>query len=229
LPLFLGNNLMAKKTKKPGRPKSEGLTPRQRHTLQIIVDFIKQWGHSPTMQQLADELGIKAASVHDQVTQLVEKRYLQREPGRSRGLTVLRHADEPISDLVGIPIVGPVAAGYPVLAEENIRGEVLVDEAMVGKGPCFALDVTGNSMKQAGIADGDMVIVRQQPIAEKNDIVVALVDGESTIKRLYIDDDTIELRPENSKFRPIPIGPETDLRILGKVVAVKRPAKKRRR
>ena len=220
---------MAKKTRKRGRPKSEGLTTRQRHTLQIIDDFITQWGYSPTMQQLADELGIKPASVHDQINQLVEKGYLLREPGKQRGLSVLRHADEVIGGLVSIPIVGPVAAGYPVLTEENIVGEVLVDEAMVSKGPCFALSVSGNSMKRAGIKDGDMVIARQQPIAQKNEIVIALVDGEATIKRLYIDDDTIELRPENPRFRPISIGPETDLRILGKVLAVRRPTKKRRR
>jgi repressor LexA len=219
---------MAKRAPKRGRPRSEGITKRQQQTLQVIEDFISQWEQSPTMQELAQELGIKPASVHDQIVQLIEKGYLQRSPGKTRGLSVLRRADEPLGGLVSVPILGDVIAGYPALAEENLAGEVLVDERTVGKGPCFALNVRGNSMKRAGICDGDMVIARQQPIAEKNDIVVALVDGDSTIKRLYIEGDTIELRPDNPRFRPIPISPDTDLRILGKVVAVKRPAKSRR-
>jgi repressor LexA len=191
----------------------------------VIQDFVRQWGYPPTHQQLADLLGIKPASAQDQIRQLVRKGYLRRDPGRARGLAVVRGPDEPVGDFVGVPVVGSVAAGGPLFSEENIQGEVLVDAAVAAKGRCFALRVTGDSMKKAGIREGDLVIVRQQPLAEKNDIVVALVDGEATVKRLFIQDQVIELRPDNAKYRPIAIGPDMDLRIMGKVVAVRRSAK----
>ncbi len=118
-----------------------------------------------------------------------------------------------------VPIVGRVAAGPPILADENIIGEVLVDSRVARHGRCFALEVQGDSMIDADIDDGDLVVVRQQPLAESGDIVVALLGEEATVKRLYIRDETIELRPENTSHRPITVGPEDELRILGKVVA----------
>jgi repressor LexA len=124
--------------------------------------------------------------------------------------------------LVSVPIVGRVAAGQPIMAEENIVGEVLVENTVVGGEPCFALCVAGQSMVNAGIADKDIVIVRRQIIAENGDIVVALIGGEATVKRLSIQGPRVELRPENPKFKPIVVGTDDDLRILGKVVAVRR-------
>ena len=121
-----------------------------------------------------------------------------------------------------VPIVGRVAAGQPILAEENIIGEVLVDSRAARHGRCFALEVQGDSMIDASIDDGDLVVVRQQPLAESGDIVVALLDQEATVKRLFVRDERIELRPENPKLRPMPIGPDDGLRILGKVIAVSR-------
>lgn len=211
-------------TKRLGRPCVDVITEPQRRTLKVIEGFVHEWGYPPSQKQIADLLGIKAASVNDQIKQLVRKGYLRREPGRARGIAVLRSADEPIGEFVEVPLVGQVVAGYPMFSEENIERRVSIDKALADKGRCFALNVTGDSMKRAGICQGDIVIVRQQPLAEKNDIVVALVDGESTIKRLFIQDQVIELRPDNPKYRPIPIGPDVDLRILGKVVAVRRSA-----
>jgi repressor LexA len=113
-----------------------------------------------------------------------------------------------------------VAAGVPILAVENQIGEILV-EARVARGSCFALQVSGDSMIDARIGDGDLVIVRRQPVAENGDIVVALLGEEATVKRLYVADSVIELRPANANYQPIRVGPNDDLRILGKVLAVR--------
>ena len=115
-----------------------------------------------------------------------------------------------------------VRAGQPILAEENIVGEVLIDSRATRSGRCFALEVQGDSMIDAGIRDRDLVVVREQPVAESGDIVVALLDRDATVKRLFVRDERIELRPENARFRSRRIGPDDGLRILGKVVAVSR-------
>ena len=171
---------------------------------------------------LADILGISPPSLRDQITQLVRKGYVRRESRKARGLTVLREPTDEVLELRAVPIVGRVAAGQPILAEENIVGEVLVDSRAIRSGRCFALEVRGDSMIGAGIRDQDLVVVRQQPVAESGDIVVALLDQDATIKRLFIRDERIELRPENPKFQALLIGPDDGLRILGKVVAVSR-------
>ena len=165
--------------------------------------------------------GESAASAHEQVNQLVRKGYLRRERRKARGLVVVREPEEEISRLAAIPLVGQVKAGLPVLAEENRTGEVLVEGSIAKRGRCFALNVSGDSMKDAAICPGDVVIVRQQPVAETGDVVVALVDGEATLKRLFIQGDRIELRPENKEYRPIVVGSDTELQILGKVVAIR--------
>ena len=171
---------------------------------------------------LADILGISPPSLRDQITQLVRKGYVRRESRKARGLTVLREPTDEVLELRAVPIVCRVAAGQPILAEENIVGEVLVDSRAIRSGRCFALEVRGDSMIGAGIRDQDLVVVRQQPVAESGDIVVALLDQDATIKRLFIRDERIELRPENPKFQALLIGPDDGLRILGKVVAVSR-------
>jgi repressor LexA len=177
------------------------------------------------MQELADELGITSASVYDQIVQLERKGYLKRQPGKARSLVVLRTDREPLVGLVKLPLVGMVAAGQPILAEENILGEVLVNETVTRSGTCFGLRVQGDSMKGIGIHDGDHLIVRQQPLAAHGDIVVANVDGETTVKRLHHVGDTIELRPENRKYKPIPIGQQADFKIIGKVIAIQHAEK----
>ena len=140
----------------------------------------------------------------------------------ARGIFFSRLPDDRPTDLASVPILGTVPAGSPLLAEENILGQVMVDRKLVAAGRCFALRVTGESMRDAAIHDGDMVIVRQQQLAENGDIVVALLDDEATVKRLSIRADQIELRPENPAFKPLRIGPDHLLRIIGKVVAVRR-------
>ena len=205
-----------------GRPRVEEITGPQRRTLGELRRFTRRQGFPPTIQELADILGISTPSVRDQVSQLVRKGYVKRESRKARGLTILREPTEEVLSLRTVPIVGIVAAGQPILAEENIIGEVLVDSRAARHGRCFALEVQGDSMIDAGIDDGDLVVVRQQPLAESGDIVVALLDQEATVKRLFVRDERIELRPENPKLRPMPIGPDDGLRILGKVIAVSR-------
>ena len=205
-----------------GRRPAVEITDPQRRTLRALRRFIDHRGLPPTIKELADSLGISAPSAHDQVNQLVRKGYVKRESRKARGLTVVREPMDDVLELLVVPIVGSVAAGQPILAEENVIGEVLVDSRAVRSGRCFALEVRGDSMIGAGIHDRDLVVVREQPVAESGDIVVALLDQEATVKRLFVRDERIELRPENPTHRPMPIGPDDGLRILGKVVAISR-------
>jgi repressor LexA len=215
---------MDEPTKKRGRRQVADLTDTQRRVLREVRDFIVAHGFPPTAQELAAVLGVSSATAHEQVSQLVRKGFIRREPRKARGLTVLREPDEEPADLVAVPLLGTVPAGPLSLAEENILGEVMVERRLVASGRHFALRVTGNSMQGAAICDGDLVIVRQQPVAQSGDIVVAALRGdEATVKRLSIREHEIELRPENPAFTPIPIGPDDNLQILGKVVAVRRP------
>ena len=207
----------------PGRPPIDTITDAQRRTLRTIEAFVRERTIPPTMQDLADDLGITPASVYGLIKQLERKGYVQRSGRKkARSLVVIRSADDPLVGLASIPLVGTVAAGRPLLAEENILGEVLVDGSMARNGSCFGLRVQGDSMKNIGISADTLLIVRQQPLAEHGDIVVAQVNGETTVKRLYLRGQTIELHPENPKYRPIPITSELDFRIVGKVVAVQR-------
>ena len=213
---------MDKESKGPGRPRVTGITPPQRNTLKEIAEFASKKGYPPTIQELADVLGISHASAHEQVGQLVRKGYLRRETRKARGIAVVREPEDEVTDLVAVPIVGRVAAGQPILAEENIVGEVLVEARVASRSCCFALQIEGDSMIGADIRDGDLVVVRQQPVAENGDIVVALLDDEATVKRLYVEEERVELRPENAKYAAIRVGPEDNLRVLGKVVAIRR-------
>ena len=202
-----------------GRPPVEEITGPQRRTLGKLRRFTRQRGFPPTIQELADILGISTPSVYAQVSHLVRKGYVKREARKARGLTVVGEPMDGLLDLRAVPVIGKVAAGQPILAAENVVGEILVDSRAVRSGRFFALEVQGDSMIDAGIHDGDLVVVRQQAIAENGDIVVTLLGEEATVKRLYIRDETIELRPENPGHRSVKVGPEDDLRILGKVVA----------
>ena len=187
-----------------------------------IRNFIARHSLPPTIQELAEVLGIKTSSVHGQVNHLVNKGYLKRVPHKARGLMIVREPEDDIVNLIPVPVIGAVAADKPILARENVVGEVLVEGKLVKSGLCFALGVRGDSMIGAGIHEGDLVIVRQQPVAESGDVIVALLGDETTVKRLYIRDEQIELRPESPGHQAIPITPHEDMRILGKVVAIRR-------
>ena len=206
-----------------GRPIIQTLTEPQKRLLQALEAYAARHGMSPTMRELADEVGHGVANVFKQVQRLERNGFISRVAGKSRSLTVLRPStEEALVGLVAIPLVGTVVAGHPLLAQENVLGELLVDAATIRTGRHFALKVSGHSMIDAGIRSGDVVIVRQQPLADHRDIVVALLNDEATVKRLHHRSGEIRLLPENPRFKPIPVGPDDDLRIVGKVVAVRR-------
>ena len=167
----------------------------QDRALRVLRALLQAQGFPPTVQELASELGIAGASAHELLKSLKGKGYVRRAQGKARSLELLARPDDRATGLVAVPVVGRVAAGAPTLAAENVVGEILV-EGSVARGRCFALEVQGDSMIEAGIEDGDYVIVRQQPIAKSGEIVVALLDGEATVKRLKIVRDLISLRPE---------------------------------
>ena len=198
---------------------TEGLTQSQERLIETIRTLIAEYALPPTVQELANILGMKGASVHEQLGHLVRKGYLRRTPRKARSLEIVDQPP-PMSETVLVPIVGTVTAGMPILAVENQVGQINV-EVNVVRGLCFALEVQGDSMIEADIKEGDYLIVRQQPIAENGDIVVALIANEATVKRLFISEDRIELRPANPAYPVMRIGPEDDLKILGKVLAVR--------
>lgn len=204
--------------KRLGRKPLEGLSPTLEKTLGIIGEFMSKHGMAPTVQEVAEILGVSIPSAHAQIRRLEEKNYIHRAKGKSRSMEILKGPVR-VAQQARLPVIGRVAAGLPILAVENIIGEIAVSSANV-RGHCFALEVVGDSMIDAGINEGDFLIVRQQPIAENGDIIVAILDDEATVKRLSIVDDRIELRPANPKYKPIPIGHGDSLLVVGKVVAV---------
>ena len=135
--------------KRRGRRPVEELTDSQRRVLREIQDFVAQRDFPPTGKELATRLGISTATVHEQICQLVRKGYLRREPRKARGIFLARLPDDRPTDLASVPLLGTVPAGSPLLAEENILGEVMVDRKLVASGRCFALRVTGESMRDA--------------------------------------------------------------------------------
>ncbi|MDQ3702293.1 MAG: transcriptional repressor LexA [Chloroflexota bacterium] len=213
------------------------MTERQRRVLAVIAARIVEEGRPPTLREIGQELGIASTNgVRDHLQALIDKGYIQRDERSARGIRVLHAAggvavaevvvEAPFAQrraVTEVPVLGRVAAGRPVLAEQNIDGHLAVDRALVREGNTFALRVEGNSMRDAGILDGDYVFVRQQATAQPRDIVVALLDDETTVKRFVPAGDTIRLEAENPDFLPI-IVPRGDprLAILGKVSAVLR-------
>jgi len=204
-----------------GKSKTDKSTPLQRDTLDEICRHIDAKGYPPTVKELSVTFGISHSSVHERINQLVRKGFLRREGRKARGLTVAKRPKDMAANLVTVPVVRTVATGEPILAKGNIIGEVLIDAATVKSGEFFALHVSGDSMAGAGINDGDLIIVRRQQLAENGDIVVAILNGEATVKRLRIEDKRIALVPENPDLIPVTIRPEDDLRVLGKVVGRK--------
>ena len=212
---------MPAKRRSRGRPEVPEITEAQRKTLKELRDFIASRKYPPTMSELGERLGVAAASAHQLVKQLERKGYVSREARKARSLSVVRDPEDRPEKLVPVPLIGSVAAGPALLAEENHIGDVLIDQSIAGRGRCFALRINGDSMTGAGMKNGDVIIVRQQPVAESGEIVVALLDDEATVKRLSIQGDRIELLAENRRYKPIEIGADTEFRIVGKVVAIR--------
>ena len=207
---------------------SEKLTKKQAAVLSCIERHINEKGYGPTVREICHDLGLSSPStVHVHLRALEEKGYIVKDPLKSRSIMLTNHVPheaEPsnvvrpsFSNVVDVPLVGNVAAGEPILAEENITDTLTLPTEIVGDAPSFMLSVRGESMIEAGINDGDYVVVKQQPVANNGDIVVAIVDDGATVKRFYKENDWIRLQPENSSMDPIIT---RDCSIAGKVVAV---------
>ena len=208
---------------------TEKLTKRQQAVMDSIEKCIREKGYGPTVREICAELGLSSPStVHVHLKTLEQKGYIVRDPLKSRSIslpTPLAGANAEASNIirpsfskiVDVPLVGNVAAGEPILAEENITDTISLPTDIVGDAPSFMLSVRGESMIEAGINDGDYVVVKEQPVANNGDIVVAIIEDGATVKRFYREKDHIRLQPENSSMDPIIT---TDCQIAGKVVAV---------
>jgi len=198
------------------------LTERQRVILDFIIDAIRSRGFPPTLREIGREFNIRSTKgVNDHLEALERKGKIRRERDLSRAIEVV---DMPIQadHAVAVPILGRIAAGAPLLATENIEGNLVLDESLTHGERSFLLRVEGDSMIKAHICDGDLVLVRPQDTADEGEIVAALLDDEATVKRFHRDGEGVELMPENDSMRPIRVPPDMPLRILGKVVGVVR-------
>lgn len=200
----------------------ERLTERQQKILDFIASTRDERGYPPSVREIGDAVGLHSpSSVHAQLSTLAAKGFLTKDPSKPRAIRV--HGTTPAtassaSEVVEVPLVGRIAAGGPILAEQNVEETLSLPKDLVGSGTLFALTVRGDSMTGAGILDGDTVVIRQQPDASDGEIVAALVgDDEATVKRLSRKGGRVRLIAENPAYEPI----EPDrVEVLGKVVAV---------
>jgi repressor LexA len=212
----------------------QGLTARQEQTLDFIRKSIEERGYPPTLREIGEYMGIRSTNgVNDHLRALERKGYLRREDMKSRALKLVSgsgsESSAPVKvaddDLVEVRVLGRVAAGLPLLAEENVIDTVRVDRMLVRGGrEVFGLRVTGDSMIEAGIMSGDYIFVKKQSTAERGDIVVALIGDEATVKYFYPERDYVRFQPANSQMAPILVR-ASDFKstmLLGKVVGVYR-------
>ena len=210
------------------------LTPRQRTILEVIRASVTTRGYPPSIREIGDAVGLTStSSVAHQLRTLERKGYLRRDPNRPRAVDV-RGAEEataaatppPLTEVAGsdalpeptfVPVLGRIAAGGPILAEEAVEDVFPLPRELVGEGALFLLRVVGDSMVDAAICDGDWVVVRQQNVADNGDIVAAMIDGEATVKTFKRAGGQVWLLPHNRAFDPIP---GNDAAVLGKVVTV---------
>jgi len=196
------------------------LTTRQKQILAYIKDMLRTKGYPPSVREIGTAVGLRSSStVHSHLTKLEEIGFLRRDPTKPRALEVLGEASWRQENFVPVPLVGRVTAGQPILALENIEETFPLPTSLIGNDEdVFMLTVQGDSMINAGILDGDYVLVRKQKTANNNDIVVALINKEeATVKRFFKEKDRIRLQPENDSMSPIY---SRNVLILGKVIGV---------
>lgn len=219
----------------------QGLTKRQEQTLDFIRSSIKDRGYPPTLREIGEHMGIRSTNgVNDHLRALERKGYLRREDMKSRALRVVGEQDAEVAasglggasgrsssddDTIEVPVLGRVAAGLPILAEENLVDSVRVDRMLVkGSQDVFGLRVQGDSMIEAGILSGDYIFVKKQSTADRGDIVVALIGDDATVKYYFPERDYVRFQPANAQMAPILVR-ATDFKstmLLGKVVGVYR-------
>ncbi|MBG0562743.1 transcriptional repressor LexA [Actinoplanes aureus] len=193
------------------------ITVRQERILAVIRDSVRDRGYPPTVREIGAAVGlVSPSSVSHHLKVLERHGLLRRRPNESRAVDV---RPSPAERTVTVPVLGDIAAGAPILAEEHVEDHLTVSREMVGFGTFFALNVKGDSMIDAAICDGDVVVVRRQPVAENGDIVAAMIEGEATVKVLRRRGGRVELIPRNPLYQVIP---GDDAVVLGKVVCVMR-------
>lgn len=208
------------------------LTARQSEILGLIEQAIANTGFPPTRAEIAQELGFKSANAaEDHLRALEKKGYISLAPGASRGIRLMRSADDSsdksvaslareMINAITLPVVGRVAAGAPILAAENVAREVTVDPALFDKQPDYMLQVRGVSMRDIGIMDGDLLAVKKASEARTGQIVVARIDNDVTVKRLVRDRNRVVLEPENPEFEPIVVTDANSFAIEGIAVGL---------
>ena len=220
--------------RKGDKRNTKELTTRQKQILRYITKQIQSNGYAPSVREIGRAVGLSStATVHCYLKKLEELGYIRKENQKGRTLRVLKKEDdlynpkrvgkEPSKafynkkEMVDVPVVGKITAGAPILAVENITDTFPIPLEFVGNSQSFMLVVRGESMIEAGILDGDLILVRRQNVAENGQIIVALIDDEATVKTFYKEKDYIRLQPENSTMDPIIV---PDCKILGKVIGV---------
>jgi repressor LexA len=198
------------------------LTKRQQEIFDFIKRYSAKYGYPPTVRDIGKAVGLASSStVHAHLANLEKIGLLRRDPTKPRAIELLDRAAAGVRSLVrpGLPLVGQVAAGQPVLAEENIEDYVPTPDLAGGEEGDYLLRVRGDSMMNIGILDGDLVVVKRQEAADDGDIVVALVGEDATVKRYFKESDHVRLQPENDSMEPIR---SREVRVLGKVVGLMR-------
>lgn len=197
----------------------KGITERQQEVLDFISNFTKSNNYPPTVREIGEHFGISLRAVQDHIAALQKKGYLAQTQKRARSLSVLGGANDRGAFITKVPLLGTVAAGKPLLSEENLDGYVNLTEPFVRPGKSyFALRVRGQSMVEAGILEGDLAVVEQAQTAVDGQIVVAVIDNAITLKRFYKEADRIRLQPENAAFQPIYSRDVTIVGILANIV-----------
>ena len=204
----------------------KGLTERQREVYEFILSHIENTLRPPTLREIGEHFGMRSTgTVRDNLSALAKKGYIRQKRRSARGIELVQREDAPMtSGARRIPVVGSIAAGQPLLAVENIEDRIDIDERFFSKeGVVFGLRVRGNSMRDAGIYDGDYVFVRKQETAENGDIIAVVIGEEATVKRYFHEGNRIRLQPANDTMSPIYISPaEAEVIIAGKIIGVLR-------
>ena len=198
---------------------SKDLTEKQQMIFDFIRTTINDSGFPPTVREIGDRFGITVKGAYDHMKAIEKKGYIRTEQNKSRAIVVLNDSDtaDAASEGISIPLLGRIAAGSPILAEENIEDYLTFPESMFSNGEYFALNVAGDSMIEGGILDGDIAIIKKQNTANNGEIIAALLEDEATLKVFSKTGGSIKLKPMNSAYKPIEC---SDLSILGKLAAV---------
>lgn len=199
----------------------EQTTERQQRILEVIRAFTAERGYPPSVREIGERVGLSSSStIHAHLKTLERRGLISRDPTKPRALrSEVSPPAQPLPDAVVMPVIGKVAAGVPITAQENVEGEFVLPASFTRASDGFMLRVQGDSMVDAAILDGDLIVVRPQRTANNGEIVVAMLDGEATVKRFYREDGRVRLQPENRAMAPIY---SSDVTIVGRVEAVVR-------